>query len=280
MKRMIWKVPLPLAGRRRWSLVLLAAAAFIMVTAIWGPEALTKFRDVTVLNVIHEQPAEEAGEGYRYTLSSSEKLAILSRCLNSQTYAEDNRAENGYAEMTGTYAFIINHKEPSEKEISYEEIYSVCNQELDIWKQRGMMPGSVKELESELYEAVLYSAIDVLEPRNNVAVWKISLSDTQKNADKKNRVMDAYIDAYSGKIYELYARTELSWEEVVPDDFIKSYCTYLELPELAAYDADNPLMETTPYFKKYLLSAASGDNTVVTLGFYEGINELFLKVSK
>ena len=71
----------------------------------------------------------------------------------------------------------------------------------------------------------------------------MSLSDSQKNADKTNRLIDAYIDADDGKICEFNVRTELSWEEIDPD-------------------------------------AIGEGKTGVTVGFYEGINELFLKVSK
>lgn len=46
------------------------------------------------------------------------------------------------------------------------------------------------------------------------------------------------------------------------------------------YESENPLLETTPYFKKYVFEGMDGANTVVTVGFYEGINELFLKISK
>lgn len=45
------------------------------------------------------------------------------------------------------------------------------------------------------------------------------------------------------------------------------------------YESVNPLLETTPYFKKYVFSGMGEGKTVVTVGFYEGINELFLKIS-
>ena len=46
------------------------------------------------------------------------------------------------------------------------------------------------------------------------------------------------------------------------------------------YEAANPLMESTHYFRKYVFSGMGNGETVVTVGFYEGINELFLKISK
>lgn len=52
----------------------------------------------------------------------------------------------------------------------------------------------------------------------------------------------------------------------------------LTAPE--AYETDNPLLETTPYYKKYVFSGPGGERTVVTVGFYDGIDELFLKITK
>ncbi len=62
----------------------------------------------------------------------------------------------------------------------------------------------------------LYSAIDVLEPRNNVVVWKMELSNSQRNANKANRLIDACIDADDGRIYEFYARPPLRGERLTP----------------------------------------------------------------
>lgn len=46
------------------------------------------------------------------------------------------------------------------------------------------------------------------------------------------------------------------------------------------YESDNPLLEATPYFKKYVFSGMGNGNTIVTVGYFEGINELFLKITR
>ena len=46
------------------------------------------------------------------------------------------------------------------------------------------------------------------------------------------------------------------------------------------YEETNPLQETTPYYRKYSFEGMEDDITIVTIGFYEGINELFLKISR
>lgn len=284
-------------GIRKWienkrtggvSVLFFIFAGLVMALSIWGPEALAKYRDKAILNETHMEEVEMAGEGYRYALNANEKLYILSQCLNSQTQPESERnsltrtgnMEAGYQELGGTYAFVVNHRGPSGQEITDEQIYETCNRGIAALKELGILPGTVREVEHASYEAVLYSAIDVLEPRNNVAVWKMSLSNSQRNADKANRLIDAYIDADGGKIYEFYVRTSLLWENIEPDELAQKWSAYMGLSAPEPYESDNPLLETTPYFKKYVFPGMGEEQTVMTIGFYEGINELFLKISK
>lgn len=263
-------------------------AVLAIVLSIWGPEAFARYKDKGMLEVIHGEEVEEAGEGYRYQLNANEKLYILSCCLSSQTLPESEqsamtRTENtavDYQDLEGSYAFVVNYKGPSGKEITDEQIYETCNDGLNMLKEAGILPDEVKEVKAASYNATLYSAIDVLEPRNNVAVWKMTLSNSQKNANKENRLIDAYIDADDGKIYEFYVRTPLLWEDIDADAIVEAWSEYMGLSSPVPYESDNPLLEITPYFKKYVFPGMGDERTIVTVGFYEGINELFLKISK
>lgn len=266
---------------------LFVLALLIMALSIWGPEQLARYKDGRVLDRIQTQTSEMAGEGYRYTLGSNEKLYILSQCLNSQSLPESEqnaltRVEEtaDYQELGGTYAFVVNHRGPAGKEITEEEIFSACNQTLDDLKEMGILPETLREVQGADYEATLYSAIDVLEPRNNVAVWKMSLSNSKRNADKSNRLIDAYLDADDGRLYEFYARTGRTWEEIDPDEIIEKWREYMGLDAPVPYETENPLLEATPYYKKYVFDGMGDERTIVTVGFYDGINELFLKISK
>ena len=273
------------------NLSFLAFAGLVVVLSIWGPERLASYSDRKMINKTNTQTMDTEGEGYRYALNSNEKLYILSECLNSLPLAENGQNALGgngaggetdvdYENLTGSYAFIVNHRGPSEQEITDKQIYDTCIAGIDQLKKLGILPGTVRTVEENAYDAVLYSAIDVLDPRNNVVVWKMSLSTSQKNADKENRLIDAYIDADDGKIYEFYVRTPLTWEEIKPDEIMEQWSGYLGLYGAVPYEAANPLMETTPYFKKYILPGMGEGKTIVTIGFYEGINELFLKISR
>lgn len=271
------------------SLLLLPLVAVIVGLAVWGPEALAEYRDNEILNRIQTQDVETGAEGYRYSLSGGEKLFILSKCLNNQILpqSEQNaltKEENvnlDYQELTGNYALVTSRKDSSGQEISEDQGIDLCGQALEELKELGIIPKSVKAVSDKAYSAVMYSAIDVPEPRNNVLVWKISLNTGTQTADRRNRLLDAYVDADTGKVYEFYVRTDVSsWEDVDADGIIAAWAKYMELEEPREYEGINPLSETTPYFKKYAFAGMQEGQTIVTVGFYEGINELFLKISK
>ncbi len=260
--------------------------ALVVILSVWGPETLASYTDRGILNQIHTREEETGGEGYRYQLSSNEKLYILSQCLNAQSQPETEQSarirqlDTAYQDLAGTYAFVVNHNGPSGKEITNEEIYETANEGIAVLKENGILPDDIKEVKASAYAATLYSAIDVPEPRNNVAVWKLSLTGSIQNANKEDRLIDAYIDADDGKIYEFYVRSQLKWEDIDTDALIESWSSYMGLTLPEEYETDNPLLETTPYYKKYAFSGNGDERTIVTVGFYEGINELFLKISR
>lgn len=258
----------------------------VLLMAVWGPEYLADYSDRATLNHVTAEPVENVGEGYRYALSGNARIYILSKCLNSQSQSDNElggqrNVENvNYEDLTGAYAFVVNKQGPSEREITQEDICRVCNEELAKLREMGVLPDEVKEITAASYSAVLYSAIDVLEPRNNVAVWKVSLSTDKQNADKAGRLLDAYIDAETGKLYEFYVRTKTTWDDLDPDAMVEAWAEYMDLSGQEAYESENPLLENTPYYQKYRFAGVDEGSTVVTIGFFEGINELYLKISR
>lgn len=262
------------------------SACLIVLLSVFGPEALARYNDRRILGEIHAEAVEQAGEGYRYTLNANEKVYILSRCLSSQSLPESEQNALtqtdtvNYPDLEGNYAFVLNRRGPSGKEITEEEIYETCNRGIASLQELGILPDGIGETDDASYDATLYSAIDIPEPGNNVSVWKVSLSTSQKNTNRENRLIDAYIDADTGNIYEFYVRTKLTWDEIDPDYIVEQWREYMGLTAPEVLQSDNPLLETTPYFKKYVFSGMGDETTIVTVGFYDGIQELFLKISK
>lgn len=258
----------------------------ILLLSVLGPEQLARYKDRATLNQITVEVSDDSSEGYRYSMSSNEKLYLLSQCLEHHVQPESelsaltksSASDVDYKELLGSYAFVVNKQGPSGKEITDEEIYEICNREMDSLKELGVMPESVKPVEASSYSAVLYSAIDVLEPRNNLSVWRVSLMPVHQNTAKANRLMEAYIDADTGKIYGFYARTENTWEDMDPENMLTAWSGYLGLTGMESYTSENPLLEMASDYEKYRFPGMGEGSTIVTIGFYEGINELFIKI--
>lgn len=274
---------------KRISLLLIPLAVIVVGMAIVGPEELAKYQDQGILNNANVQEVETNTEDYRYALSSNEKLYILSKCLNSQILPESEqsamtREENlnlDYQELAGSYALVVNRKDSKGQEVQESQGISLCDQALGELQELGIFPSSVKRLGERDYTAVMYSAIDVSASRNNVLVWKISMTTGKQTANRSNRLLDAYVDADTGKMYEFYVRTNITrWEDVDADAIIRTWAEYMGLEQPQEYEGTNPLSESTSYFKKYTFTGIEGGSTIVTVGFYEGINELFLKISR
>ncbi len=261
-------------------------AAVIVGLAVWGPEALAKYRDKGILNQIKAQETQTGTEGYRYSLGSNEKVYILSKCLNNQILPESEqnamtRNKPDYDNLTGIYAFVANRRDAAGQDVEESAGIELANRGIRELKERGILPEGIQELAESAYSAVLYSAIDVPDPQNNVLVWKINLDTSLQNANKENRLLDAYVDADTGRIYEFYVRTGIdAWNLVDADGIIAAWAEYMELGEPQEYENTNPLAENTPYFKKYTFSGMDKEDVVATVGYYEGINELYLKISR
>lgn len=273
--------------KKNRKLPLLAAGALaVFLFAMWGPEMLAKYRDKTVFYQITTETVENQSQGYRYLLTENEKIYLLSKCLNSQTLPASeqsvraNEEEFAYEEVSGNYAFVRNRNTAEKAEQRSAEIFELCNEQIEKLQELGVIPEGVQPVSEDSYTAQLYSAIDVTEPRNNVSVWKISFSSELKNVSKSNRLMDAYLDDETGKIYEFYLRSEKTWEEMEPETMVEAWSGYLGLTGMETYETENPLSETTSDYKKYRFPGMETGGTVVTIGCYEGINELFLKISK
>lgn len=261
--------------------------ALVVLLSLVGPERWALYLDQNSMNQIIESPMEEMSGGYQYALSANEKLYILSSGLNNMVLPETELSEKTniiseelYEELNGSYVLVTNYQGLKEYEIQSSEVVEHVNSEIKILKDLGIIPTSVKEIDSTAYHSQLYSAIDLKEPGNNLTVWKVSLVSSHVNADKSKRVLDIYLDAETGKIYEFYVRVDTVWEKLEPEKIIMSWSEYLGLQDVKKYENDNPLLETTPYYLKYQVPGIDGNNTIVTIGFYEGINELFLKISK
>lgn len=241
------------------------ATALVLTLAICGPQWLAEYRDAQTLDQKVLTASAAAESAYRYELNVNERVYLLSMALDSQN---------------STYALVENSQTVPEGELTEEEIFSVCNAQMLELYDCGVLPDEMKETGGDDYDAVRYSAIDILEPSSNLSVWKLSLSTSRLTTDKDRRAIDVYLDAETGRIYEFYVRCGkgTTWESLDPDAIAANWATYLDLTGQQEYPSDSTLLENTQYYQKYLFTGFEDTATVVTVGFYDGINELFVKV--
>ena len=59
------------------NLAVIAITVLILLAAVLGPEQIARYKDHGIINQITEEETEGPNQGYRYTLSSNEKLYLL-----------------------------------------------------------------------------------------------------------------------------------------------------------------------------------------------------------
>ena len=109
--------------KKAGGLAAIALTVLILLAAVLGPEQMARYKDRSALNEITFEETENLNQGYRYILSSNEKLYLLSECLSRQvlpeselsavTRAETGDADMGYEGLMGSYAFVTNRQGPS-----------------------------------------------------------------------------------------------------------------------------------------------------------------------
>ena len=86
---------------KKKGLLLIPLAAAVVGLAVWGPEELARYRDEGVVGQIKSQESGAGTEGYRYALSSRDKISILSECLNQQVLPESDLSARTKTEEGG-----------------------------------------------------------------------------------------------------------------------------------------------------------------------------------
>ena len=262
--------------------VIILIIGSVMILSILAPSILSKFTDAKILNTVNTEENDALSGGYRYKLSPNERLYILSNALNSRTPRLSNYAASIREKMLidnesllESYTYIMNYRGPAENELTKEEVIEACNRELALLSDLGIIP-FCKFIYDDNYEVNLYSAADMLEPGKSVSVWQI----TCLGYSGRCSLIEAYIDAETGKIYSFSLRSEQTNENFEADKIIDVWCEYLQLGVPEAVTEDDSLMERTPHYKKYFINGTGDNKTIVTAGFYSGVNEFFIRITE
>ena len=254
----------------------------IIVVTILIPELISRFYDNSILeNIILEEKNDDFG-GYKYNLSADEKLYVLANALNNRVlpqsdyFAAIRWQERISNTQTQSYAFQPVFRDSENNRETQEAALNALKEELDMLTEKGIFPALDYSPDASLYEAALFSAIDILEPKRNVTVWQINYS----GGIIRKGLVDCVMDAQTNKLYSFSIRDIKTWEQYQPDEAIKLWADYLGISAPEPYMPVSLLAEDATYYQKYSVSGMEGDITIVTIGYYEGVQEFFIKITK
>jgi hypothetical protein len=247
------------------------------------PEWVSEREDALILgHITIEEKADAAVWGYEYRLNADEKLFILSNALNNRVlpqsdfYAATRWLDSISTTQTQSYVFqqVTNENEYNPQ--TCEDALKRLEAELTLLSERSILPKINFNPDLSNYEVNLFSAIDILEPQKNVLVWQI----TYNGVMIRDGLVDCIMDAGTNKIYSVAVRANKTWPQYDADEIVKLWAEYIGSSVPEPYESDSPLLEDATYYQKYNVADADGNKTVVTVGYYEGVRELFVKIAR
>ena len=264
-----------------WVLMVITTAVIITL-ATFGPSMLAKYNDANVLNRVETESAVGPAEGFRYSLNANERIYILSMALKNQVAPQTDYAALTRGRLTDTsssFAYTENQRGPSPGEMSYDEALKACNRALAELQRLDVIPDCRFDPENNAYDVRLYTAVDISDPQKNISVWQIVYAPSRPISEYRGALLEAWLDAETGALYGFSLRADNPPDAFEPDALADAWCRTADLTEAQLLEQNNPLLETTPHHKKYILEGLDYDNTVVTVGYYEGINEIFVRIT-
>ncbi|MCL1807074.1 MAG: hypothetical protein FWG31_05165 [Oscillospiraceae bacterium] len=261
-------------------LLVIVPAAIIILLASVGPSVLTGLNDQNALDRVETQPVVGLAEGFRYSLNPNERLYILSMALQNRAIPQTDFAaliRGRTAESLSSYVYTENRSGPSFGELTLEEAQKACGAALSELTATGAIPECLYELDN--CETRLYTAVELSDPQKNISVWQITTAYGNPMTAARGALLEAWLDAEDGTLYAFALRTETPPEAFDPDAVIRAWCGITGLTGAEPLTEDNPLLETTPHYRKYVIEGAEHERTVVTVGYYEGINEIILRIT-
>ena len=276
------------AGKSRFfTSCIFFVAAGAVVFSIFGPSAVSTYHEAGILNtvaIVNKNESEGFRQGVPYGyVSPNEKLYILANALSNRILPQSdysalirlrNTHTNAWAQ---TYALLPNNRK---QEADDDKMLDMLSNEIDELYKRGVMPMFEKSLSPEHYSISYFSAVDLHEPQKSVALVQFEFSQTAQLARINSVLTNCYMDEESGKLYGFSVRTAQGWDDYDPDHIMNAWSQYWGLGVPESIPAEDALSEDTFQFKRYLIDAGNGGKTTVTIGCFEGINELYLRISR
>lgn len=232
----------------------------------------------------------EGDYSYRAKQVSSDELGQLTQDFNSMANVLEGTIEKLKEEVRAREDFIAAFahelKTPLTAIIGYADL--LRSRKLD--DEKHFLSSNYIYTEGKRLENMSLRLLDIIVTRREkVELQPVAAGELfhylenmfAGNTEQKFRVSYDEATVYAeGNLIKLVLLNLVDNAYVDTDSMIQTWAEYMGLSEPVEYESANPLSEPTPYFKKYSFDGMEEGSTTVTIGFYEGINELFLKVSR
>ena len=254
----------------------------IITMTVLMPAVIARHYDNAMLGAITVEKKDADVAGYKYNLSTDEKLYVLSNALNNRVLPQSDyfaaiHWQDSISDIqTQSYAFQPVYKDSEYNSQTCADALKALQTELQLLNKQGILPALDFDPHSNKYETNLFSAIDILEPKENVKVWQISFS----GPIIRDGLVDCIMDAETHKLYSVSIRAAKTWKQYDADKVAQLWAAYLGSSAPKPYTPDSPLIEDATDYKKYAINGVGSDKTIVTIGYYEGVHEFFIKIAK
>ncbi|NNJ31765.1 hypothetical protein [Lacrimispora defluvii] len=273
--------------------VVLLLVSFVIALSIFMPARLARFRDNSMMGVVHRENNAISPESFQYSsLSEQERLYIVSMALGNRNILQSDYAaalrekaiRSGRGDTVMSFAYVKNNRGAYGDELDVNQAAEACKTELNeiIGTCTGLKEDrSLQNLNLNPCSGQLYSAVYMLDPQKNVPVWQIEYSTAVPPVPNDNlpfALMEAYVDAETGKLYGFAFRVkELEGENFEPDTLAKAWLERLGITNFKDITDDNPITENASQYKKFATDGMDSTKTVFMVGYYEGVHEVFVR---
>ncbi len=270
------------------------AAVLVLVTAvillsIFLPAELSKVYDNSILDTVQKETGDSSPESFRYSLTTPQRLYVLSMALNNHNILQSDYAASlrekairaNRNDTVASYAYVENGRGSMKDELTADSAMKICNTVLaDIIKvglEKDSMSTDGFENKNPCKQT-LYSAVDMFEPQKSVSVWQIEYDSVLPPDGLPFALIEAHIDAETGKLYSFSFRVD-ALKDFDADKLAKAWLSHLGITDFSDITENSPLAESAKQYKKFATDGMNNEKTVFTVGFYEGINEVFVRIT-
>jgi len=259
-----------------------APVAAVIMLSIFMPAKLSQFYNSSILDTVQTEAEDISPESFRYSLTAPERLYIISMALNNRNILESDYAAslrekairtNG-DDSAASFAYVENGRGPAQGEMDAQNAMNCCVSELSgIVRDAFGIDGFTV---NNPCRQTLYSAVDMLDPQKNVSVWQIDYAGAIPPAGSPFSLMEAYVDAETGKIYSFAFRMDQA-PGFDAGKLAKAWLGRLNITGYGDITENNPAPETSEQYKRFATDGLDQKKTIFTAGFYKGINEVFVE---